>query len=425
MNILSNTNFNKTELQNGVFQVLASAPGSPIEGQFYYDSVGQALNLRTSSTWVALGSGSGSVTTLSVVSTNGFAGSVANASTTPAITLTTTITGLLKGNGTAISAASAGTDYLTPTGNGSGLTALNGTEVTTGTVAAARLPALNAITAPAADLSLNSFKITSLATPVASTDAATKGYVDTVAQGLDPKPGATAATDAPLPACTYANGTSGVGATLTGDAAGALTVDSYAVAAGDIILVKDQVAGLQNGTNSADPTIGTTAITFSGLSGATSYSAGTGITVAGSVISINVAYVGQASITTLGTITTGTWTGTTIAVANGGTGQTTAALARGTSGVGAGTAATTNTNTTCTSRGIARLADGVLTGTGAATTFAFTHNLGTKSVLVQVRDSSDNAVIVDWVATDVNTVTLTFAVAVVNAVTYNIVIAGF
>lgn len=56
----------------------------------------------------------GTVTTLSVVSANGFAGSVANATTTPAITLTTTITGVLKGNGTAISAASAGTDYIAP-----------------------------------------------------------------------------------------------------------------------------------------------------------------------------------------------------------------------------------------------------------------------------------------------------------------------
>jgi len=58
--------------------------------------------------------GGGSVTTVSVVSANGFAGSVANATTTPAITLTTTITGVLKGNGTAISAAVASTDYMAP-----------------------------------------------------------------------------------------------------------------------------------------------------------------------------------------------------------------------------------------------------------------------------------------------------------------------
>jgi hypothetical protein len=56
----------------------------------------------------------GTVTSVSVVSANGFAGTVANATTTPAITLSTTVTGLVKGNGTALSAASAGTDYVAP-----------------------------------------------------------------------------------------------------------------------------------------------------------------------------------------------------------------------------------------------------------------------------------------------------------------------
>jgi hypothetical protein len=60
----------------------------------------------------ALPYGSGTVTSVSVVSANGLAGTVATATTTPAITLSTTITGLLKGNGTAISAAVANTDYV-------------------------------------------------------------------------------------------------------------------------------------------------------------------------------------------------------------------------------------------------------------------------------------------------------------------------
>lgn len=59
-------------------------------------------------TAIGAGTGSGTVTTVSVASANGFAGTVANASSTPAITLSTTITGLLSGNGTAISAASVG-----------------------------------------------------------------------------------------------------------------------------------------------------------------------------------------------------------------------------------------------------------------------------------------------------------------------------
>lgn len=56
----------------------------------------------------------GTVTSVSVVSANGLAGTVANATTTPAITLSTTVTGIVKGNGTALSAASAGTDYVAP-----------------------------------------------------------------------------------------------------------------------------------------------------------------------------------------------------------------------------------------------------------------------------------------------------------------------
>lgn len=57
------------------------------------------------------GGGSGSVTTVSVASANGLGGTVANPTTTPAITLKTSITGILKGDGTSISAATSGTDY--------------------------------------------------------------------------------------------------------------------------------------------------------------------------------------------------------------------------------------------------------------------------------------------------------------------------
>jgi hypothetical protein len=61
---------------------------------------------------------SGSVTSLSIASANGFAGTVTTATTTPAITLSTSITGLLKGDGTSISAATAGTDYQVPISGG-------------------------------------------------------------------------------------------------------------------------------------------------------------------------------------------------------------------------------------------------------------------------------------------------------------------
>ena len=60
---------------------------------------------------------SGTVTTASVVSANGFAGTVATDTTTPAITISTSITGILIGDGTAIAAATAGTDYVVPSGS--------------------------------------------------------------------------------------------------------------------------------------------------------------------------------------------------------------------------------------------------------------------------------------------------------------------
>lgn len=70
-------------------------------------------NISVSGTQGPSGGGTGTVTSVSVTSANGFAGTVANPTTTPAITLSTSVTGVLKGNGMAISAATAGTDYLT------------------------------------------------------------------------------------------------------------------------------------------------------------------------------------------------------------------------------------------------------------------------------------------------------------------------
>lgn len=72
--------------------------------------------------WGTVTSNPGTVTSVSVVSANGFAGTVATDTSTPAITLSTSITGILKGNGTAISAASSGSDYEVPITFSTGLT---------------------------------------------------------------------------------------------------------------------------------------------------------------------------------------------------------------------------------------------------------------------------------------------------------------
>lgn len=86
---------------------------------------GIAITNGNGSISIASTSSGGSVTTVSVVSANGFTGTVATPTTTPAITLTTSVTGLLKGNGTAISAAVSGTDYA-PATTGSAILYANG-----------------------------------------------------------------------------------------------------------------------------------------------------------------------------------------------------------------------------------------------------------------------------------------------------------
>jgi hypothetical protein len=81
------------------------------------------------------GGGSGTVTSASVVTANGLAGTVATPTTTPAITLSTTVTGMVKGNGTALSAAVAGTDYVVPSGNITGTAAgITGKTTPTGAI---------------------------------------------------------------------------------------------------------------------------------------------------------------------------------------------------------------------------------------------------------------------------------------------------
>ena len=244
---------------------------------------------------------------------------------------------------------------------------------------------LNSMTVPDGAVAMNSQKITGLADPVNDDDATNKGYVDSVAEGLDTKQSCTAATTAALPACTYNNGTSGVGATLTADANGALTVDGVSMnALNERLLVQDQADAAQNGiykvttigtasaafvltrtedcdtaaqvvhaycfieegttnanngfTCTAAPpiTMGTTDLPWVQFSGAGQITAGTGLTKSGNTInaigttdritananSLDIAstYVGQTSITTLGTVATGTWNATIIGTLYGGTG---------------------------------------------------------------------------------------------------------
>ena len=113
-----------------------NAISSPPEGLEVYDATLHLPYFWNGSAWTTFGSGT--VTSVSVVSANGLAGTVANATTTPAITLSTTITGILQGNGTAISAAST---------TGSGNIVLSASPTLTGTITAAAANFSGAITA--------------------------------------------------------------------------------------------------------------------------------------------------------------------------------------------------------------------------------------------------------------------------------------
>jgi hypothetical protein len=222
-------------------------------------------------------------------------------------------------NGTGITVANGGTGAATLTGvlKGNGTSAITGGAV------------LNDIGAPTGDFSMNTHKITSVTDPTAAQDAATKNYVDAVAQGLSAKGSVRLATAAALPANTYLSNV------ITITATGVLTVDGSTVALNDRILVKDESAQLENGvyvcttagsvgvaavltrsadmdtsaefpgafvfvetgtvnaaagfvcTNSAPPTVGTTAIVFTQFSGAGEITAGNGLSKSGNTLSID------------------------------------------------------------------------------------------------------------------------------------------
>lgn len=303
----------------------------------------------------------------------------------------------------------------------------------------------------------------SVATPTESSHAATKGYVDAARSGLDVKDSVRVATTAAI--------------NISSDLQNGDAIDGVTLATGDRVLVKDQLSGAENGiyvvvatgaasrstdadtstevtsgmftfvaegSTNADSgwvlstndtiTLGTTALTFAQFSGAGQITAGAGLTKSGNTIdavgtadritvnadNIDIAstYVGQSTITTLGTVTTGTWNATTIAIANGGTNATTEANAR--TNLAAGGTQGAGVSVPVLSRKVA-----LTIGDASAATFTVTHAFNTRDVQVEIYETASPyaSVICDVERTTVDAVTISFATAPGSGA-YRVVVTG-
>jgi len=136
------------------------------------------------------------------------------------------------------------------TGTVSGLT-LSGTVTTSGNLTLGG--SITGFATSGVNTNLTSVALTSgtvSTAPSSSTDIVNKSYADSIASGVNFHSACNYATTAALPANTYNNGTSGVGATLTATANGTLTIDSYTLVVGDVgkrLLIKNEVTTANNG----------------------------------------------------------------------------------------------------------------------------------------------------------------------------------
>lgn len=207
------------------------------DANYAYFVLGSGLTY-THSTHTLSVSGSTAVTSITIASSNGFAGSSSGGST-PALTISTSITGILQGNGTAISAA-------TTTGSGNLVLATSPTlsSPVVGTQTATDNSTLAASTA---------FVQNAIANAVAGVNPATSVNAATTAAG-------------DTSGFTYSNGASGIGATFTGAINTAVVIDSFTFnTLGQRLLVKNDTqtpSGAFNGvyTLTALQTVGTGAI---------------------------------------------------------------------------------------------------------------------------------------------------------------------
>jgi len=224
--------------------------------------------------------------------------------------------------------------------------------------AGVRTNTLDQMAAPTSAVAMNSQKITGLADPTGDNDAANKGYVDGVAQGLDVKDSVVATTTANGTLSTaFANGQSIDGVTLqTGDriliknqttasqngiynvnASGApsRTTDmaTGSNAAGAFVFVEEGTVNAENGftctTDTGSAVVGTNNLTFAQFSGAGQIIAGDGLEKSGNTLSTDLKANGGLVIesTELALKLDASSITGTLAIGDGGTGATTATAA--------------------------------------------------------------------------------------------------
>lgn len=230
--------------------------------------------------------GTTAVTAVSVASANGFAGT-SSGGATPALTLSTTVTGVLKGDGTSISAATPGTDYS------AGTSAL-ATGILRSTTATGALSI-----AVAGDFPTLNQNTTGTAANITATSNATLTTLSSLSLPTSQLTGTLAAGQFPA---------------LTGD----ITTTAGSLAT-TLATVNANVGSF--GSSTAIPNFTVNAKGLITAAGTTAVVAPAG-TLSGTTLN---ATVTGSSLTSVGTITAGTWNGTAIAILRGGTGQTTAA----------------------------------------------------------------------------------------------------
>ena len=461
---LVSIDLNKNELQNAVIQNLATAPSSPSAGQVYYNTGDNQLYIYNGTRWEVAGNAvqsgllaarpaAGSVDAGTIYyATDTYLFYYSNGSTWAQTNQFGTVTaqtsyGASSGNGTSTDYARADHTHGTPALGTSTPNAISGSAGSAGTaVVPSKEDHTHAFT-PNTDLNMQGYKLANLATPTVSTDAATKQYVDDVAQGLNIHAASYAATTANLNA-TYNNGTSGVGATLTNAGTqAAFTTDGTTPSLNDRILVRLQsntaengiytlttvgsgstnwvltratdfdsaveIAGgdftfVDNGSTLANTgwvnvdevnTVGTDPIVFQQFSGAGTYTASNGVVLNGTVFSFD-------PRTGYG-LQTGA-SGAEIKLATTSGLNLTSDLA-----VGAGNGISVLTNTVAIDSNVVVSKYSTNVGDGSATSYTITHNLGTRDVIVSVYEASGSyaEVICDVNHATTNTITLLFSVA--------------